>query len=162
MDQKKIGAFLKELRRERDLTQEQLAEELGVSARTVSRWETGSNMPDLAVLVELTEYYEVDLKEILDGERKRDDMNEEMKETMLKVADYADEDKRRHNRRMCLAFCAGLALFSLYILLDVMGIHILMGDFSLGFAYGIMLTGVLYTSGALDWLQEFKRKNRKK
>ena len=41
MDLKKIGIFLKELRREKGVTQEQLAEELGVSARTVSRWETG-------------------------------------------------------------------------------------------------------------------------
>ena len=42
MDQIKIGAFLKELRKEKNLTQEQFAEQLGVSSRTVSRWETGS------------------------------------------------------------------------------------------------------------------------
>ena len=47
MDTKKIGAFLKQCRKEKNLTQEQLAEKFGVSARTVSRWETGSNMPDL-------------------------------------------------------------------------------------------------------------------
>lgn len=41
MDQKKIGSFLKELRKEKNVTQEQLAEILGVSSRTVSRWETG-------------------------------------------------------------------------------------------------------------------------
>ena len=45
MDQKKIGHFLKELRKEKELTQEQLAEKFHVSDRTVSRWETGSNMP---------------------------------------------------------------------------------------------------------------------
>lgn len=44
MNQRKIGVFLKELRGERGLTQEQLAERLGVSRRAVSRWETGSNM----------------------------------------------------------------------------------------------------------------------
>lgn len=48
MDQIKTGAFLKNLRRERGITQEQLAEELGVSGRTISRWETGSNMPDIS------------------------------------------------------------------------------------------------------------------
>ena len=47
MDQKKIGRFLKELRKEKDITQEQLAEKIKVSGRTVSRWETGSNMPEL-------------------------------------------------------------------------------------------------------------------
>jgi transcriptional regulator with XRE-family HTH domain len=41
MDQKKIGSFLKELRKEKDITQEQLAEKINVSGRTVSRWETG-------------------------------------------------------------------------------------------------------------------------
>ena len=66
MDQKKIGRFLKELRKEKELTQEQLAEQFHVSDRTVSRWETGSNMPDLSVLVELAEFYQVDMKEIID------------------------------------------------------------------------------------------------
>ena len=51
MDRKRSGEFLKSLRKEKALTQEQLAEQFGVSARTVSRWETGSNMPDLAVLI---------------------------------------------------------------------------------------------------------------
>ena len=53
MDTKKIGAFLKQCRKENNLTQEQLAEKFGVSARTVSRWETGSNMPDLVYWLSL-------------------------------------------------------------------------------------------------------------
>ena len=57
MDTKKIGAFLKQCRKEKKLTQEQLAEKFEVSARTVSRWETGINMPDLSILVQLAEYY---------------------------------------------------------------------------------------------------------
>ena len=70
MDQKKIGVFLKELRKEKELTQEQLAEIVQVSNRTVSRWENGNNMPDLDILIELSDFYEVELREILDGERK--------------------------------------------------------------------------------------------
>lgn len=69
MDTKKIGEFLKELRKEKGLTQEQLAEILLVSGRTVSRWETGTNMPDLSVLIQMAEFYGVEIKEILDGER---------------------------------------------------------------------------------------------
>lgn len=49
MDQKRIGSFLKELRKEKGITQEQVAEKLNVSARTVSRWETGRNMPDISL-----------------------------------------------------------------------------------------------------------------
>jgi len=88
MNQIKIGSFLKELRKEKGLTQEQLAEELNVSNRSVSRWETGNNMPDLSMLIALAEYYDVDVREIIDGERKSESMNEEMKDTLQKVADY--------------------------------------------------------------------------
>ena len=68
-DQQKIGAFLKELRKEKNLTQEKLAEKLNVTSRTVSRWETGVNLPDLSLLVELADFYGVDIREIIDGER---------------------------------------------------------------------------------------------
>lgn len=57
------------------MTQEQIAEQFSVSSRTVSRWENGNNMPDLDILIEISDYYEVDLREILDGERKSEDMN---------------------------------------------------------------------------------------
>lgn len=95
MNQIKIGEFLKELRKEKGLTQEQFAEKLNVSRRTVSRWETGNNLPDLDVLIEMADYYEVDLRELLDGERKSEEMNKEMEETVLKVADYSNEEKNR-------------------------------------------------------------------
>ena len=72
----KVGSFLQELRRQSNVTQEQLAERMGVARRTVSRWETGRNMPDLDILVELADFYEVDLREILNGERKGEHMNE--------------------------------------------------------------------------------------
>ena len=88
MNQQKIGAFLKELRNEKNVTQEQLGENLGVTRRTVSRWETGSNMPDLDILIELADFYNVDLRELLDGGRKGKNMNEEMKETLGKVVSY--------------------------------------------------------------------------
>ena len=87
MNQIKIGEFLKELRKEKGLTQEQLAEQFNVSRRSVSRWETGNNMPDLDTLIEMADYYEIDLRELLDGERKSEKMNEELKETVLKVAE---------------------------------------------------------------------------
>ena len=95
MNQQKIGTFLKELRNERNYTQEQLAEKFGVSRRTISRWETGSNMPDLDLLVEMADYYDVDLRELLDGERKSEKMDKELEETVLKVADYSNEQKRK-------------------------------------------------------------------
>ncbi len=93
MDQIRTGAFLKTLRKEKDLTQEQLAEQLGVSARTISRWETGSNMPDISLLVEIAEFYNISVTELIDGERKSEEMNEEVKEVAGKMADYAGTEK---------------------------------------------------------------------
>ena len=94
MDQKKTGDFLKELRKEQSLTQEQVAEKLGVSSRTISRWETGTYMPDISMLVDIAEMYDVDVREIIDGERKQENMNIEVKETAIKMADYSVMEKK--------------------------------------------------------------------
>lgn len=95
MDQIKIGAFMKELRNDHNLTQEQLAEKFGVSQRSVSRWENGNTMPDISILIEMADYYEIDLREILNGERKIDNMNEDLKETLEMVADYTAAEKEK-------------------------------------------------------------------
>lgn len=116
MDQKKTGSFLKVLRNEKGLTQEQLAEKLGVSGRTVSRWENGNNMPDLSILVELSDFYEVDIREIIDGERKSENMNEELKDTMEKVAEYVEADKERKAKKLNRHLLAGIGCIVLVLL----------------------------------------------
>ena len=93
MDQTKVGAFLKDLRKEKEITQEQLAEELGVSGRTISRWETGKNMPDISLLVEIAEFFDVSIPEIIKGERKSESMEEEVKEISETMSDYAKAEK---------------------------------------------------------------------
>lgn len=95
MDQQKTGSFLKELRREKGLTQEQLAEEFNTTNRSVSRWENGRNLPDISLLVELADFYDVDVREIIDGERKSEMMKEEIREVASKMVDYADEQRSR-------------------------------------------------------------------
>ena len=89
MDQIKIGVFLKELRKAKGLTQEQFAEVLNVSSRTVSRWETGSNMPDISMLVEIAVFYDVSIPEIVQGERKSENMDKETRETAVAMAKYS-------------------------------------------------------------------------
>ncbi|MCR5103652.1 MAG: helix-turn-helix domain-containing protein [Eubacterium sp.] len=93
MDQKKIGSFLRELRKNEGLTQEQVAEKLGISSRTISRWETGAYMPDISMLVGIAEMYDVDVREIIDGERKEENMDSEVKEVAEKMADYSTMEK---------------------------------------------------------------------
>jgi transcriptional regulator with XRE-family HTH domain len=69
MDTVKTGAFLKELRKERGLTQEQLGEKVGVTNKTVSRWETGNYMPPVECLSILSDLYGVSINEIVSGKR---------------------------------------------------------------------------------------------
>lgn len=117
IDQIKIGSFLRELRKEKKLTQEQLAEKFGVSSRSVSRWENGNTMPELGILVELADYYEVDIKEIINGERQSEIMEKEEKETLRKVADYAEAEKKLVVKRRCIVTFIGTAVFMLSIII---------------------------------------------
>ena len=102
MDLKKIGSFLKELRKEKGITQEELAERLYVSGRTVSRWETGTNMPDISLLVDIAEIFDVSIPEIINGERKNEIMEKEVKETVLKLTDYSEAMNYCDNRNDCV------------------------------------------------------------
>ena len=121
IDHIKIGAFLKELRKEKELTQEQLATKFGVSSRSVSRWENGNTLPELSVLVELADFYEVDIKEIIDGGRKSDTLKQE-KETLLKVADYAKAEKKLvANHKCTVAF----VVVSVLLLILMFHLHLM-------------------------------------
>lgn len=159
----KIGSMLQKLRKEKGMTQEQLAEKLGVARRTVSRWETGSNMPDLDVLIELSDFYAVDLREILIGERKSEQMNEEMKETVLQVAEYGNEDKARLLRRMHWLSIAGLIGFAMFLIITLLGLSEVspyegIGSFGLGLAFGMMVLGVIFTSRYMVKIRQFKQR----
>lgn len=117
IDRVKIGEFLRDLRKEKDMTQEELAEKFGVSSRSVSRWENGITMPELGILVELADFYEVDIKELIDGERKSENMNQETKETLQKAADYAEAEKKLVVKRKCIVTCIGTFVFALCIMI---------------------------------------------
>ncbi len=69
MDAKSCGSFIAELRKEKNLTQKELGDSLGVSDKAISRWETGKGYPDVASLVDLSEFFEVSVNEILAGKR---------------------------------------------------------------------------------------------
>ena len=170
MNQQKIGAFLKMLRNEKNLTQEQLAEKFYVSNRTVSRWETGSNMPDLSILIELADFYNVDIKEILNGERKSETMDNETKDTLLKVAEYNNTEKMKMKKRMIDISVGSLIILIFYSLLDVTnGFGSIptepcqnMKIFALGLTMVCLAMNALYLSGLFvkieNWLHTIKNK----
>ena len=163
MDQIKIGKFLAELRKEKGMTQEQLAEKFYVARRTVSRWETGSNMPDMDILIELSDFYSVDLREILDGERRTENVEKEVKETVLKVAEYENEGKKRISIVVIVYSVLGiLALITNLIMNivdmpDVFMTGVLKGG-TVAVALGAMVLGIVHATGTLAKLYSFKKR----
>ncbi|NLL46791.1 MAG: helix-turn-helix domain-containing protein [Clostridiales bacterium] len=163
MDQNKVGNFIKELRKEQSLTQEQLAEHFNVARRTVSRWENGNNLPDLDILIEMSDLFGVDLREILDGERKSEKMDAEMKETVMKVAEYSNEGKKKLAKVTLVYFVVGIVSIIVNIgmrfldLPSTFWVGFLDGTTS-GLPLAAMLLGVLYVTGTMVKLQELKLK----
>ncbi len=70
MNQDKIGNFIKSIRLDNNLTQKEFADKLGVTYQAVSKWENGKNIPDIAVLKQICDEYNIDINEILNGEKK--------------------------------------------------------------------------------------------
>ena len=160
MNMERIGSFLKNLRKEKGITQEQLAEKLGVSSRTVSRWETGSNLPDLGMLIELADLYNVDIRELIDGERKSENMDQETKDTLMRAADYAEQDKKRLKKKMLGMMTGVLLLLAFVSLMDYLGYqgrpyHNFM-EFTLGATMAVLALNMMYLSGLLEKIRKEK------
>lgn len=166
MEQQRVGRFLKELRKEKNLTREQLAEQLNVSGRTVSRWETGSNMPDISILVDLAEFYNVSIPEIIDGERKSETMNEEVKETALKLSDYAETINQKIKMRLFwLTIIALLGMIAFVVIeasgLDTPGsLYERVASVSLGLGFGMLIVIAMYLSGVLGKIKAIRMMRR--
>jgi transcriptional regulator with XRE-family HTH domain len=156
MDLKKIGEFLKELRREKELSQEALAEIFRVSRRTVSRWETGRNLPDITVLLEIADFYDLDLREILNGERKGKVMDKDVKETVLKAAEYSNEGKNILTKRIRWLFVLSLIFSVVRIVIGRLGLVGNVFDFIEGACDGfVVVTLVVGIIGASRYGTQF-------
>ena len=131
MDMVKIGRFLAELRREKELTQEQLGQVLGVTNKTVSRWENGNYLPPVEMLMSLSQLHEVTINELLSGQRLSDDQYREYAEENMKTAlaessftlkekmDYFKRKWRReHISGFVLAAFVAIALYLAGVVLD--------------------------------------------
>lgn len=85
MDMKVIGAFLAQLRKEKNLTQEELGEILGVTNKTVSRWENGNYLPPVEMLQQLSDFYGLTINELLSGKPLEDQEFRQQAEDNLKA-----------------------------------------------------------------------------
>lgn len=102
----RIGSFIASLRREQGLTQEEFAEKLGVSNRSVSRWENGKTLPDIALMGSICEITGVTLPELLAGARQPEPASRE--DILVSVLDLFHREKRLKAKRLNWWFAVGL------------------------------------------------------
>ncbi|MBR6679949.1 MAG: helix-turn-helix domain-containing protein [Clostridia bacterium] len=125
MDQVRIGQFIAECRKKKDLTQAQLAERLGITDRAVSKWENGRSMPDSSIMLALCKELEISVNDLLCGEVvSMENYNKELENKLLEVV----EEKEKADRHllsleivvgvMCVAILLGLAAFASFLQLE--------------------------------------------
>ena len=92
MNQEKIGKFISVCRKNKKMTQSKLAEKLGVSDKSVSKWETGKCMPDLSLFKTLCEELEITINELLSGEKiDKKDYQSKLEENFVNIVNYSDK-----------------------------------------------------------------------
>ena len=95
MDQIKIGRFIAELRKEKNLTQRQLADSLNLSDKTISKWECGKGLPEVSLMLPLCEILEITVNELLCGERIEKEVYEEKAEETLVTLMTEQESRKK-------------------------------------------------------------------
>ena len=124
MDNLKFGSFIKELRKEKNMTQKELAEKIGLTDKAISKWERGLSFPDITILNSLSEVFDVDVSEILNGERgkekiSKEDIEKKIEEAVEKVTLKKEKRERRikiFKRTVGIISCI---LFALTFLLQI-------------------------------------------
>ena len=165
MQQEKMGCLLRELRKEKGMTQEQFAEVFGVTNRTVSRWENGINVPDVSILVEISKFYDVGILELIEGERKQEIMKSENYEELSRIADYADGQKaitlnNVRRRDMVELICIILAEIAMGLYYDYgNNIWLLLLAVSIGITGGIVFDNIFTVTGIQDIINRKRNKH---
>ena len=119
MDQIKIGKFIAELRKTKNMTQQQLGEKIGVSSKTISKWETGKGMPDLSSLKPLSDCLEISINELLSGEKiEEEKYADKLEENIINTIEYSD--KQVNNKKNLIGIL--LIVFGVFISFSAMSI----------------------------------------
>ena len=115
MNQEKIGKFIAECRKNKKLTQADLAEKLGVTDKSVGNWENGRNMPDLSLFKPLCEELGVTINDLMSGEIvDKDEYQEKLEENIVNTIDYSTKKIHKYGNVMGLM----LVIFGLFISLS--------------------------------------------
>lgn len=123
-------------------------------------------MPDISMLLELADFYEVDIREIIDGERKSEQMNEELKETVIKVTDYTETNNARLLKRVRIIGITGVITILIAMVMDAGGLAVSPFWESVkrdlyAWTLGTLIANILYTTGWLKRISEKKDVSRK-
>ena len=123
MNQEKIGKFIAKLRKENDMTQEQLAEKLNVTSKSVSRWENGKTLPDYSLISAICDTLKISVNEFFVGEKiKEEEFKEKADDNLLialenssftlkeKIAFYKRKWKKEHISKFILCFISLIIL----------------------------------------------------
>ena len=115
MDQIKTGKFIARKRKERGLTQEKLAEKLGITDRAVSKWETGRSLPDASIMLELGGILGVTVNDLLCGEEvSMENYNEKIEKNLIEMVKQKEQsDKRLLTMEIVIGLTSTLFLFAM-------------------------------------------------
>ncbi|MEG0176450.1 MAG: DUF4825 domain-containing protein [Bacilli bacterium] len=153
MNQEKIGKFIAERRKIKKLTQVELAERLGVSDRSVSKWETGKCMPDLSLFEPLCKELEIKVNELLSGEQiVSDNYQEKCEDNIINTIDYTNKKITNKNKNL------GVILLVFGFLIVLTAISIFPSESSWSSVYSVFgcivaLTGFSKFTKKLDYLK---------
>lgn len=147
MDQVKIGKFISQMRKEKGLTQKQLGEELLISDKTVSKWETGKGMPEVSLMLPLCEKLGINVNELLTGERIPDeDYKKKAEENIMDIMREKEESIKKVIIE-AVAFVITLAGMSLIIVAGLAELEIWQRGLLIAIAVIVMIGGI--TVGAM-------------
>ena len=118
MDMQKVGTFLSELRKERNLTQDELGEQIGVTNKTVSRWENGNYLPPVEMLQILSKLFDVSINEILNGERINDSDYKNISEENIKSALNESNAVIKKHRKI-MNWVIAIVIAALYVVISL-------------------------------------------
>lgn len=143
MNQLAIGKFIALKRKEKNLTQEQLAEQLNISNKTVSKWETGKCMPDYSVIKNLCEVLEITISELMDGEEEKESIRSYDEEQTLELLRRVQELERQKNTLYgMLLIVMGIAMLAIAQTLGGSAVRDFFAGLFLGMSIAEMLVGV--------------------
>lgn len=144
MDQIVIGKFIAKKRKEKNFTQEQLAERLGVSNKTISKWETGKCLPDYSIVESLCRALDITMAELFDGEEDEKSIHTYDNQQVLKMLEETQMLKKKKKLLMGIVLLlAGVAFLILSQLFGGTEVLDALSGFSLGIAFPHMLLGVV-------------------